>query len=119
MPVAHHRPRGTTMPEHVIDRIATLSGNIQEAQRTGRLQDLVGEFTQVLECVPDYPAHAFSAASLGRVNAQSEAVIARIERWIDSGVGDRDDQQRLAGAVYEMRRALEEIDRWQKHYPHA
>ena len=104
------------MHRDVIERTADLADRIQEAHRTGPLERLADEFAEVLQTFPDYPAMAFPSGFMDVVNAEAERVIGKIESWINKELADGEDAQRLAEAVYRIRRALEEIDHWRRHY---
>jgi hypothetical protein len=103
------------MHSYIVTRTTWLSGQIQQAQGTAALEEDVSAFVEVLECFPDYPATTFSPASLQRVQDQAEGVIETVERTVQDSPDDR-RSQRLVAHIYAIRRAVEEIDRWQKHY---
>ena len=103
------------MHSYVIARAASLADDIARAHGARSLEDGVEAFVEVLQCLPDYPAAAFPAASMHRVRAQAEEVIASVERWVDANPDSRHNQ-RLVGSVYGIRRAIEEMNRWQQHY---
>lgn len=77
---------------------------------------LTRDFADALARVPDYPAADFSPVEIEQLSSTAEHVIAAIERRIDADE-DRDRvKQELAETIYEMRRRLEEISRWRRHY---
>jgi len=74
------------------------------------------EFAHLLTTVPDYPPREFSTDSIGVLAQMAEDVITRIERRVSTGDDSGAVQLDLVEAVYDIRRALEEIDRWRRHY---
>jgi hypothetical protein len=103
------------MHSYVITRAAELSTDVEQAQGRRALEEHVGAFVEVLECLPDYPAAAFSEAAINTIRVKAERVIDRIEQWVEA---DRDSAHhvRLVAYVYAIRRALEEMERWRMHY---
>jgi hypothetical protein len=79
-------------------------------------RNVAQEFVDLLARVPDHPASEFSGVEIEQLSTTAEHVIAAIERRLD----DADDQaplsQQLAEMIYEIRRNLEEIARWRRHY---
>jgi hypothetical protein len=73
-------------------------------------------FLEVLTRVPNHPPGEVSdadvAALLGLVDAVVDAIEDRIAAARDSGAV----QQQLAQLVYAIRAAMEEVDRWHRHY---
>jgi hypothetical protein len=103
------------MHSYVTARAASLTNSIEHPEDAHSLVENVGAFVEVLECLPDYPADAFAPPAIHRVRAEAEEVIVTIERWVEAHPDGRVNL-RLVGAIYGIRRALEEINRWQKHY---
>lgn len=89
-----------------------LAGNMSSRS----FRKLAREFVDALARVPDYPAAEFSPLEIEQLSTTAEHVIAAIERRLD----DEDDassiKQDLAEAIYDVRRNLEEISRWRRHY---
>jgi len=103
------------MHSYIVTRTTWLSEQIHQADGDASLDEDVSAFVEVLECFPDYPATTFSPASLERVRDQAEGVIETVERTVQRTPDDRRNQ-RLVAHIYAIRRAVEEIDHWQKHY---
>src|SRR3954463_5786859 len=103
------------MHSYIVTRTTSLSEQIQQAAGGAALDEHVSAFVEVLDCFPDYPATTFSPASLERVGHQAEAGIATLARRVQANPDDRRNQ-RLVSHIYAIRRAVEEIDHWQKHY---
>ena len=100
----------------IITQAVALSETIQRASRPHALEAAVTQFTRLLATVPDYAACEFSTDSIGLLGRLAESVIARIERRVGAGDDSGAVQLVLVEAVYDIRRALEEIDRWHRHY---
>ena len=99
------------------------SGAAMEAAQTvfdttrGRKFDqAVRAFERILGAVPDSAPDEISAGALQVLRHLAERVIARIEERVESEVDGQPLQLELAEHVYEIRRVLEKIDYWQRHY---
>jgi hypothetical protein len=79
---------------------------------------LMREFVAALAHVPDFPAAEFSTLEIEQLSATAEQVIEAIERRLENNRDKVATQQELAESVYEIRRELEEITRWRRHYLH-
>jgi hypothetical protein len=95
---------------------ATAAQELMSTASSRSLRQLAREFVDALARVPGYPAAEFSPLEIEQLSSTAEHVIAAIERRID----DEDDQssarQELAETIYDVRRNLEEISRWRRHY---
>ena len=76
------------------------------------------EFVGALAHVPDFPAAEFTTLEIEHLSATAEQVIEAIERRLENSRDRVATQQELAESVYEIRRELEEITRWRRHYLH-
>jgi len=72
-------------------------------------------FIDLLGTVPDEAADALSAGDAVTLQQLAEQVIDSIEARI-AGTSRAKDAQTLASDVYEIRRQLEEVNRWRRHY---
>jgi hypothetical protein len=79
---------------------------------------LMREFVGALAHVPDFPAAEFTTLEIEQLSATAEQVIEAIERRLENSRDRVATQQELAESVYEIRRELEEITRWRRHYLH-
>ena len=104
------------MESNVIAQATELSAALRDMPDGDNFSDAVKRFVQLLVTIPDYPAGAFSEAEISTLGRLSEDVIARIEGRVVSGADATADQQRLVGAEYQIRLALEEIDHWCRHF---
>ena len=99
-----------------IAKAVDLSETIRGAGRLHALEKAVGQFVGLLHRVPDYPASTFSPDAIGVLRTLAEGVIEKIEDRVHAGQDERNEQQVLVEAVYDIQAALEEIDRWRRHY---
>ena len=76
------------------------------------------EFVGALAHVPDFPAAEFTPLEIEQLSATAEQVIEAIERRLENSKDRVATQQELAESVYEIRREMEEITRWRRHYLH-
>jgi len=79
---------------------------------------LMREFVGALAHVPDFPAAEFTPIEIEQLSATAEQVIEAIERRLENSKDRVATQQELAESVYEIRREMEEITRWRRHYLH-
>jgi hypothetical protein len=61
---------------------------------------------------------SFHAISIALLTTLGEEVIARIEERVSAGVDSDSVQRELVSDVYGIRREVEEVDRWHRHFPH-
>lgn len=103
------------MTTHPLTVAMNTAEAVFEVKRGGPFRRAVGNFAHVLRTVPDYPVAEISRGSIQVLQYLSERVIEQVERRLAEG-GDRlATQQNLAAAIYDIRSALEVIDRWQRH----
>ncbi len=74
------------------------------------------EFVRVLKTVPDYRPFDLPKDAVAILARLAEQTIEQIERQIKQGSDRSSTQQDLAAAIYDIRAALEEADRWNRHY---
>jgi hypothetical protein len=79
---------------------------------------LLRDFVGALAHVPDFPSAEFTPLEIEQLSATAEGVIEAIERRIERGNDRVTAQRELAESVYEIRRELEEIALWRRHYLH-
>jgi len=105
------------MESDVLKAAAGLTETIRDTHRRHHFSASVRDFVRLLSTVTDYPVTDFSADGIGALKTLAEDVIEHIEVWLSTNASPADQQ--LASAVYEIRRLLEEIDRWRHHYLRA
>jgi hypothetical protein len=80
------------------------------------LVQAVQEFVTKLEALPDAGPSEHTREELVLTRDLAECVVTEIENRIGGGNGAPRMEQELAGAVYAIRRALEGIHRWERHF---
>lgn len=76
----------------------------------------VERFVAHLSAIPDNGIAEMTEAALATASREADRIVERIEQRIASG-GDSDAiKQRLATGIYDVRRTLEECERWFRHY---
>ncbi len=83
------------------------------ARRLGRD---VRAFIDLIGTVPDHAPGEVSRESLNAIRALAEQVINRIEDQLNQTGGRPRLAQELASAIYEIRKTLERLHYWEKHY---
>ena len=76
----------------------------------------VRSFLRFLQGVPDSAPAEWSHESLARLGKTSEDVVAAIERAIEGAGKAGSSARTLAEEIYAIRRALEGIDHWERHF---
>jgi hypothetical protein len=108
--------RPALMEPELVAKVAELADTILTTKASHAFAKAVGTFVQALATVPDYPAATFSDDAVSRLLSLSEQVIEQIEQRLNTEQDRAAVQQDIVGAVYEIRRVLENIDRWRRHY---
>jgi hypothetical protein len=79
---------------------------------THRLAQIVAALGEI----PDWRAHSVTAAELARLRELADETADAIERRIDSSADDLAVQQQLAGTIYEVRKRMEAVEVWVRHF---
>ena len=104
------------MEPETVAKAAELAETILTAKHTHAFAKAVEKFVKLLATVPDCPPATFSDDAVGTLLGLSEQVIEQIELRINTQQDGASVQQDIVGAVYDIRRVLEDIDRWRRHY---
>lgn len=103
------------MPKTLIEQANAAAGDALSATKRRALTVAVEQFVDCLKRVPDGTPADLQPSDLDTLRALAEDVIGKIENDLE-----RDDSggsaQDLAEGVYDIRAALEELDRWRRHY---
>lgn len=91
------------------------AGRVRDAEHLRPFKHAVGDFVQLLGAVPDEPAGTVSSDEARVLQSLGQDVIDHIEERIPD-IASATDAQMLASSVYEIRRLLEEVTRWRRHY---
>jgi len=103
------------MTAHVIAEAIEAAGRVRDAGGLRAFKHAVNDFIGVLGRVPDEPARAVSSVDASMLQALCDQSIDAIEERV-ADMGSVPDAQSLVGAVYEIRRLLEEVSRFRHHY---
>jgi hypothetical protein len=93
-----------------------LSQAVVNSRRSRPFAKTVHAFLHVLNCIPDSAASEWTHDSLKLLRDASEDVVAAIEQHLSEADEKIGAERQLAEAVYAIRKALEEIDRWERHF---
>jgi hypothetical protein len=98
--------------------LAEIDTTVQEL----RLEEHASAFTHKLAhvvsaigAIADLPPQAVTAEEMVRLRELADETVEAIERRIDT-TDDIHTQQRLAGTVYEIRRRMEAVETWFRHF---
>ena len=92
---------------------------LQLAQHQSAFTHKLAHVVSAIGAIPDSPPEGFTAGDMDRLRELAEETVEAIERRLDSG-GDADKvQQRLAGTVYEVRKRMEAVEVWFRHFASA
>ena len=100
----------------VVEQALAISDAVRRATHRHAFQRAVGAFVQLLTTIPDYAPREFSSDAIAVLCSLAEGVITHIEERLSTGRDPERVKVDLAEAVYDIRRALEEIDTWHRHY---
>ena len=104
------------MEPDVMAKAVEFAETIRTTRHGHAFEKAVEGFVRLLATVPDFPPAAFSDDAVGSLQSLSEQVIARIEQRVDTQQDSASVQQDIVESVYDIRRALEDIDRWRRHF---
>ncbi len=104
------------MPADIMLQTVDAAARLNDAHWRRPFEHAAGRFVRLLGSVPDCGAHEISDAEVRTLQGIAEGVIGRIEARIDAGGDSVAVQRALAGRVYEIRRLLEEVYEWRRHY---
>jgi hypothetical protein len=76
----------------------------------------VRDFVAALSRVPDCPADTFSSVEIAQLSSAAERVILTIEARIESAQDRSGVRQQLAESIDDVRRELDEVSRWRRHF---
>jgi hypothetical protein len=99
--------------------VSALDTRVQELRLEHHRRAFVDELAHVvgtLGTIPDSPPADFTVSDRHRLRELADEVVEAIERRIDSGGDGEKVQQQLAGTVYEIRRRMEAIETWFRHF---
>ena len=113
--VWHHRCHWNTVP-NALARVTALAETVAAATHDRPLVKAVRHFVEFLHTVPDSTAAEWSHESLALVRKTSEDVVDTIERQLERTGAIGASERKLAEEVYAIRRALENIDHWERHF---
>jgi hypothetical protein len=94
------------------------AGRVRDAGHLRPFKRAVSDFVRVLGAVPDEGADTVSNDDVRVLLGLGQDVIDRIEARV-TDTSSAADAQTLVRAVYEIRRLLEEVSQWRRHYATA
>ena len=103
------------MSARLVADAVTAARQARDAQTAHALRHAVGDFIGIIGAVPDEQAHSLSAGDTRLLQSLGQDVIDGIEEHVASSANDARAQS-LVISIYEIRRLLEEVDRWHRHY---
>jgi hypothetical protein len=104
------------MEPEAVAKAAELAETILTTKHSHAFAKAVEKFVQVLATVPDYPPATFTDDAVATLLGLSEQVIEQIEQRVSTEQDGASVQQDIVSAVYDIRRVLENIDLWRRHY---
>jgi hypothetical protein len=104
-----------TTPSTLTDIDVTVQELRLEQHRSGfthKLAHVVG----AIGAIPNSSPQGFTSDAMVRLRELAEETIEAVEQRIDSGGDGEQVQQRLAGTVYEVRKRMEAVEVWFRHF---
>jgi hypothetical protein len=103
------------MSNSLVASAVEMAGRVRDAAHHRQFRHAVSEFVRVLGTVPDEGADTVSSDDARVLQALGQDVIDYIEEHVPD-IASAADAQALVSSVYEIRRLLEEVGRWRRHY---
>ena len=100
----------------LLGAIDTAVQELRLEQHRSAFTHKLGKIVGALGTVQDAPPKAFTSEDLVRLRELAEETIEAVERRIESSGDDSTVQQRLAGTVYEVRKRMEAVEVWVRHF---
>jgi hypothetical protein len=98
-------------------RAASAAAQGLSSDASGRtFRRLLEDFVNAMARVPDHPGGDFTSVEVEHLSATAEHVIAAIERRLDGSDEGSGTRQELTECIEDIRRNLEAIGRWRRHY---
>jgi hypothetical protein len=103
-------------PTSPLDQIDTTVQELRIEPHHRAFTHKLAHVVSAIGAIPDSPPMEFTADAMVRLRALADETVEAIERRIDSGGDGEKEQQRLAGTVYEIRRRMEAVEIWFRHF---
>jgi hypothetical protein len=104
------------MNEGIVAHAEDVVARLRAAPVQRAFEHAADDFIGLLGRVPDATAREVSASGLERLQTLAEQVIDCIEDRAGKSADRPATAQALISKVYEIRRLLEEVDVWRRHY---
>ncbi len=104
------------MSTGLVARAAELSAVVRASASPCRFAGAVRRFERLLAVVPDYRPLDLRPGDIEALAQISEGLIDQIEDRIGAETDSDSVQQELVMTLYDIRRDLEEIHRWHRHF---
>ena len=107
-----------SIQEELAEAIAIVNG-LPSTRRGGAFVADVERFVAYLGAMPDNRVADITESMVASVRREADRIVDCIEQRLEQG-GDRSSvQQKLASGIYDVRRSMEQIELWFRHYHDA
>jgi hypothetical protein len=99
--------------------LGELDTTVQELRLAKRHSEFTHKLAHVVTAIgaiPDLPPQDFTDGAMARLRELADEAVDAIERRIDSDAEGGGVPQQLAGTVYEIRRRMEVVETWFRHF---
>jgi hypothetical protein len=103
-------------PSEIVTIVSETAQALVQTESGRSFVKSITKIVDALSCVPDQSSTAFSRQEIAQLQLAAEQTIAAIEVRIETGDDNGTVQLKLARAIYELRRELEQVDQWRQHY---
>jgi hypothetical protein len=103
------------MTARLVADAVVAAGRARDAGHLRAFKHAVNDFIGILSRVPDEPARGVSSVDASILQSCGDEIIGSIEEHV-ADMHSTSDAQVLVGAVYEIRRLLEEVNHFRQHY---
>ena len=99
-----------------MSELDTAAQELRGEPSPGAFKRKLAHIVGILGTIPDSSPLHFTKDDLIRLRELAEETVEAVERRIESGGDDEKAQQQLAGTVYEIRRRMEAVEIWFRHF---
>jgi hypothetical protein len=102
--------------------LAEIDKTVQELrveQHQSAFTHKLAHVVSAIGAIPDSPPEGFTVDDMARLRELAEETVEAIEQRLEGGGDGEKVQQKLAGTVYEVRKRMEAVEVWFRHFAPA
>ena len=102
-----------------LDAIDKTVQELRVEQHQSAFTHKLAHVVSAIGAIPDSPPEGFTVDDMDRLRELAEETVEAIEQRLEAGGDGEKVQQKLAGTVYEVRKRMEAVEVWFRHYTPA